>query len=707
MPTRIEPSIPKSNGGDRTPVVCMERADDLNHATLTQLRAAAKQQPGIGEAKASREADGGGIEARTLGAGLELLQQLTSSDAQSHVEQLSDQISFGLKHAQQTGTVPSTQHSKIQKALASIEKCALQDDEARIRDFAVTCIESSLRKNAWKAEESGAYGVSGRHPLDRIMLDERNAWLAGYESEAWARMMKQKNADRRHDEPLGVPMARAACITLGDQLRASNFKADASLYLDQFDSIPKMRLRAMDSESRIVYPGIKAPLAPEREAFAKLLKLAGATDKTINDVKTRRILKPADALADIESVVGAPAFETIEGARRHAGIEVYFTRDSCLGFGAIGRVQRATWNGQAVAHKSPHEPLKVQPDYIFFPGKKSKIRPDFSRGSGADTAYARGMPHVIVPSAFIAKEKSRISNNIRTVYRPVPREKLRDYLCDQKFAAVSTGAPRAIAFVENVQPLVNGRRLGKKPAECGMRALDQNGRDALVRQGLELLMEMGERGFVHTDIKPDNLMIDATGTLKLIDTDMIRKQHAGTLQPGGCARAYTLSTSIPQLLHAAKKSNPDGVDASIARAQDYFGVAISLLVDELNQIDKDRTSKLLTAINEFNLVAKRYEVNCTNVKDLASNIKEAFKITITNIETQYRKSNRGRELPSQTTNRINFLVGLATRALDIDPAPDAGHSSRSARAAAIDTIIDDLLQEPNFSNFRPGRHAPQ
>lgn len=105
-----------------------------------------------------------------------------------------------------------------------------------------------------------------------------------------------------------------------------------------------------------------------------------------------------------------------------------------------------------------------------------------------------------------------------------------------------------LEFVEDARPITRFAR------ETG---LDVRGRVRLLRDACRGLAHAHERGVVHRDIKPGNLLVDAAGTSRVIDFGVARASEAE-----GADGTGSFATAVGDLVGTLQYMSPEQIDAT-------------------------------------------------------------------------------------------------------------------------------------------------
>ncbi len=648
-----------------------------------------------------------GIEAHMLNEGVVLLHRVMRGN--THGLALVTELEVEILH--QSKSIPQTQHTSLSQAqlravgeanerirsiVARIRSSRHGSRHHDIRNFALDCIERSLRKKPWIR---GTYHGARAHPIQDLELAPQQSWLRTRKRDtsdliaAAGRSRTGPDASEpRLVHDLGVTEARYALQSILRQLPARGRSPAAGLRLDGLAR--PMNIRANWVRTDRWYQRLwdtSRRRQRSREGFIALLKAAGASQQTLLKLADKKDITPGDAKQAIADIFGPPGAGKLTGAYEQAGITDISAAIGDGGMGAVKRVARSSASGG-----QRHDALKLYDHSIHW-----SFPPDLAvalrRGAGADSAYAAGMRHVIAPLGYIVQEGA--SNDPSSRYRYVEQADLRPYLRQQSYLAALAKRKLSVDIVGDIQPLATGSDLIKAP----LRDLDSNQMDALVTQGVSMLRELGSRGFVHGDIKPENLILDASGdvSLKLIDTDFMRKHGSGDHSQSGTAQTYTAMYSTPLIayyLNQLAPGNRDGVSPVVAQAQDAFGLAISLLRFEGTQL----RAKAIFGLNQVNDLFRSVQNGSNDPDEAQQNLVHAT-ATLNQVIDQVCNAMLDLTDDTSETNkaaslRITFLREIAKNALHCG-LPSSAPSSRND--AAIGARLDALLNDEDYARFRP------
>ncbi|MGQ3888271.1 protein kinase domain-containing protein [Legionella sp. CNM-1927-20] len=228
-----------------------------------------------------------------------------------------------------------------------------------------------------------------------------------------------------------------------------------------------------------------------------------------------------------------------------------------------------------------------------------------------------------------ANAKSREIAEITAIYNPLHTQGSVVY---EKFAGEDKDY-----FYNNIMHLVAGRTLADIIKE--QKKLTPEMRLAISRKLLEAIKEMHDHGIIHTDIKPQNIIVDldfqthTVKSLKLIDLDTAEKKEKGYSR--GKTEQYR---------------NPQAINNELPEKLDLYAAAISLLqvwgvpgdkVRTPEDYDKKKQFHAQTKINDLELPEETRKALETMFEEMThSESKELIEDSLSRlleIELDYKK----------------------------------------------------------------------
>src|SRR5262249_43890341 len=119
--------------------------------------------------------------------------------------------------------------------------------------------------------------------------------------------------------------------------------------------------------------------------------------------------------------------------------------------------------------------------------------------------------------------------------------------------ATDAGSGGGVAYI--AMELVDGLDLGRVAARLG--PLPVADACELARQAADALAHVHERGLVHRDVKPSNLMIDAAGRVRLLDLGLAQAASA----PDGALTASGQTVGTPEYMAPEQHADARRADA--------------------------------------------------------------------------------------------------------------------------------------------------
>jgi Protein kinase domain len=170
------------------------------------------------------------------------------------------------------------------------------------------------------------------------------------------------------------------------------------------------------------------------------------------------------------------------------------------------------------------------------------------------------VPHVANPLAYVIKDT--LEENFHTV----GVDHLKQWASERGSAIDDNRARFVIAG--QVLPKAEGISGGK------LKGLSGTDKQNIVRQGLEAFKAMAEHGYVHGDIKPDNLMYSTEKQrLKLIDFGGLTKQSKNDVSGKALGNPLSPEFAIPSTHHPDGPNNTGGY----GHEADLFAFGLTLL----------------------------------------------------------------------------------------------------------------------------------
>ena len=263
---------------------------------------------------------------------------------------------------------------------------------------------------------------------------------------------------------------------------------------------------------------------------AKLAEIAQFAEShtSISSEQALRFIQDLDAIETLEHVKpfeagAAGAYSTTAEVARalHPTVDL----DKPLGSGNFGAVYDITGTDKVFKE------LKGRGSRALITGPTVDLKGMGAQWEPGAALLKEGAP-VVMTERFIIKNEST-----GQVY-DVPANQLKSFLRHHP-AAGQPGA-QVLKLIGEVMPKVGGRSLDRTKDTTGQypEAFSLSDQQQIQTEGLQGLMWMAQRRFIHGDIKPDNLKFDANEQkLKFLDNGALQKVHdldkAGTFAPGG------------------------------------------------------------------------------------------------------------------------------------------------------------------------------
>jgi hypothetical protein len=300
--------------------------------------------------------------------------------------------------------------------------------------------------------------------------------------------------------------------------------------------------------------------------------------------------------------------------------------------GGLGKAVEVEVDGQRKIQKGFKEDRKypLQLDVASAPGDAKLIRtPELT----ATFLHPNEFEMVIAPSHFLVEEKSAAGSTQYLVevrdkeFRAWAKHRLTEHADDDAYS---------LSIVGNLQDVAPGEELYTTFMKNNP-TLEQTDAEQIAVELLYAMSVLGARGFVHGDLKPENIYYDsASKKLKLIDTgglSKISKEPSRVLTTAFLGqRGHTPIYSIPTVSSFA----PIGLE------QDLFATGILLLeVDSVRQFcasgDDAVHQKFELFQNELSKTHARLKIGDLNATQAAESVRQAltstYPLTNTKIET--------------------------------------------------------------------------
>jgi serine/threonine protein kinase len=365
-------------------------------------------------------------------------------------------------------------------------------------------------------------------------------------------------------------------------------------------------------------------------AMHDLLKNAGATQAVLAEFEAYRAgrgskgIETAVMLRYLDRALGTGASDHALAAL-HTKLDLQKQGEGLIGSGAQGSVQRAQFKGEAMVLKTFSEPtaLRTAPG-----GGLSRAQ------EGAAATYAKAVPGLLVPRLYIVKTEQQAENlhfdeqaYLRRRFGsmdsddldllPARPSEVSEHPDPQAFDQTYHAVPADKRFREwsraHLKPGTTAQIVQSvMPEACGPdltgiasntdRTIDSKIWQKALKQGLKTLGGLAQHGFVHGDIKAQNLCMDRkTGQLQLIDADgMLKRSKLSLPQSVTEALAGTPAYSLPL------RDPDEGVGAD----QDVFGLGLSILYSSLTQRGKSAVAEsLLDKVESYNKGPLRFQTD--------------------------------------------------------------------------------------------------
>lgn len=185
------------------------------------------------------------------------------------------------------------------------------------------------------------------------------------------------------------------------------------------------------------------------------------------------------------------------------------------------------------------------------------------RGNEMSAAYLSNdkIPNIARPLAYV------VEDTLNDEFHTISADHIKKWVAERG---------ESIDRSEPGRYMVRGQVLQKAEGESGekLRGLQPQDKAAIARQGLQALKGMGAHGYVHGDIKPDNLVFDrAKQRLSLIDFGGLKKQSKNDVSGSALGDPASPAYVIPSSHH------PQGANWSGGYGQeaDLYAFGLTLL----------------------------------------------------------------------------------------------------------------------------------
>jgi serine/threonine protein kinase len=200
----------------------------------------------------------------------------------------------------------------------------------------------------------------------------------------------------------------------------------------------------------------------------------------------------------------------------------------------------------------------------------SPSKPQLARKGIANAARVKNLPQVITPTVYVLRE--------------TPKQGPAQYHAIEGSVALKAWASKqSLESTFEVTGLLMPKATGRQPLEYSKSAavnsinVQTDDLKPMAQSGLNLLKGLAAHGFIHGDIKPENLMWDShTKNLQLIDNDSLKK-ISKTSKESGINDAYTQIYLNP----VAWKHKPPGNEAKLGIGRDLFALGMVILETSL------------------------------------------------------------------------------------------------------------------------------
>jgi serine/threonine protein kinase len=234
----------------------------------------------------------------------------------------------------------------------------------------------------------------------------------------------------------------------------------------------------------------------------------------LNDSAVQQVLIAEPNSARLTAIEPKP--EAIEKTLDRFLVDKGFSTKETLGKGAFGVVktlENPMGEDQVVAKYFSRKDLPA-PVHLMLNRELKKSNESYAAYLVSSRDPAWQQPKIVAPSHYIVARPSQDpAENLS--FELVPIAQLKTFI-------------RENAQLPDAKPLqCYGLLMNKAPGQEVKKQLDQmavepSKRSQMTKSGLETLRTLNSRGFVHRDIKPDNMMFDGQD-VSLIDTGMLLK----------------------------------------------------------------------------------------------------------------------------------------------------------------------------------------
>jgi hypothetical protein len=321
--------------------------------------------------------------------------------------------------------------------------------------------------------------------------------------------------------------------------------------------------------------------APLVSLFTKLSAAESASDELARAQLTTQ------ALEDFHrQVLGYSTDLTIDLAKANV------VKGSYIGEGAFGTVTHANLGGKEKVIKEflngktfPITLDTTAPNHLNDPKllRSPEVAAAFLKQSESDA--------VVAPSHFIVREKDGTKTRELLVplrdkeFRAWAKKQLTDHAGDWNYSLEITGELQDVAPGAEVRKLVNSGDV------------NQGNLKKVAAGFLDALADLGKRGFVHGDIKPQNAFFDqTTGKLRLIDTGSLTKVSKRVEDRPNTAFSVLRGVTPDFTL-------PDSINAPLGFAHDLYSTGISIIQiavsADFNNARSGRLEKFLNQVEDI------------------------------------------------------------------------------------------------------------